>query len=185
MGMPDFPAGPPYIPDPPGVREIRLGDAWLARWSDSLELPEGVPVSAVYASVMMDGKGYVVRPKGTAAWRSVEGTAERAETGEAALKRLLMAQIAATIGRTELVGFLDCRATSFNPAYPAGAASVQPVYLAIAKTIGNMPANGEWERRRLPLNEHIAALRLAYPQFEEYFAKTVDRYAVLRARGEA
>jgi hypothetical protein len=173
------------MPDPPGVREIRLGDAWLARWSDSNELPKDVPASAVYAAVVMDGKGYIARRKGDSAWQSIEGTPEPGEKPETALKRLLKERMAATVARADVIGFLECRATSFHPTLPAGAASVQPIYLVVAKTVGNMAPDSPWERRRLPLNEHIAVLRLAYPQYEEYFAKTVHLYAVLRARGEA
>ena len=183
--MPNFPSTPPYMPDPPGVREIRLGDAWLARWSDSNVLPEGVQASAVYAAVVMDGKGYITRPKGETAWQSIEGYPEPGEKAEAALKRFLNERMAATVSRADVIGFLECRSTSFHPSLPAGAFSVQPIYLVVAKTVGNMAPDSKWERRRLPLNEHIAALRLAYPQYEEYFAKTVHLYAVLRARGEA
>ena len=150
-----------------------------------MPLPADVPVSALYAAVVMDGKGYLTRPKGESVWRSIEGSPKPGEKTDAAIKRLLKTQMAATIERTELIGFLECRATSFHPTQAAGDASVQPIYLLVAKTMGNMGTNAEWERRRLPLNEHIVALRLGYPLFEGYFGKTADRYAVLRARGEA
>ena len=184
MGMPSFPQGP--FPDPvwAGVREMRLGDAWLARWVDESELPTAVPVSALYASVMMDGKGYLTRQKGTTTWQSIEAEAQPGESAELALKRVLKVRMAATPARIEVMGYLDCRATSFHPEVPAGSVSVQPIFLVVAKALSNMPSDSEWERRRLPLNEHIAAIRLRYPQFEGYFAKAVQRYAVMQARGE-
>ncbi len=184
MGFPSFPQGAPPEPVWAGIREMRIGDSWRARWIAGTELEPELPVSALYAAVIMDGKGYLARPRGTAVWQSIEGEALAGEKAEPALKRLLKERMAATLARAELMGYLECRATSFHPDLSAGSVSVQPIYLAVAKTVGNMPAASDWERRRFPLNEHVAALRLRYPQFEEYFAMAIQRYAVLQSRGE-
>ncbi len=186
MGFPGMPENVNiYFPEPAGVQEIRLNDRWLARWTAGGELPDGVATSHIYTAVVMDGKGYVCREHGATVWRSVEGEPNPGEKPEAALKRLLKEQMAAVPEKIEQIGFFGCRATSFHPDVPAGTPSVQPLYLVIAKSLGNMASNTAWERRRLPYNEFIVALRAAYPLFHEQYGDTTDRYLVLRARGEA
>ena len=76
---------------------------------------------------------------------------------------------------------------TFDPpgGYPAGAITVRPIYLAVAATIDDVPDESGYVRRRMPFNEHSKAVRARYPELEPYITKALDRYMVLRAKGEA
>ncbi len=173
-----------YIPLPPAVKELRLNDMWLARWSDADELPRGAPVNYVYALLYMGDKGYVIREKGTENWRSLEGAVE-GESAEAWLKREAPARTGLTVGTTALIGFLECRPTKFNTEFPAGSFAVRPLYVVVAKKVADVPDDSPYERRRLPLNEHLAVMRNRYPEIREHMDAAAGRYVQMRAKGEA
>lgn len=172
-----------YIPRPAFVRELNLGDAWRARWIDEHELPENAPVNYAYAVLYMGDKGYVSREAGAEKWGMVEGSIE-GETADAWLKREVPARTGATIGKVVLLGFFECRATSHNADFEAGAITVRPFYLVSAKKVADLPEGSGYERRRLPLNEHLKALRQRYPELYDYVGQAADRYIEGRAKGE-
>jgi hypothetical protein len=183
VGFPDF--GSVYIPAPAGVKELNIGDAWRAVWVDSDELPPDAPIIHAYAVVCFEDRGYITREAGTETWNTVEGVVTGGETPAQWLKRAAMEQVGATLGYTELLGYFICRATSHNPDFPAGTTTVRPVYVASAKRMKDLGKGAAWERRRLPLNEFARALRGRYPEIIDQVVKAVDRYVVLRQRGEA
>ncbi len=183
MGFPDI--GSIYIPPPLAVVELNLEDRWRARWVDGQSLPKDVSVLYAYSLVVMGDRGYVTRRPGDTAWDTVEGAPNEGEKPEAFIKRAAKARTGAVVGKIELVGFFECKATSHNTDYPRDTVTLRPVYVAVAKQVKDVPDRQAFERRRLPLNEFMAAIRLRYPQLEPYFVKAMERFAVMRARGEA
>lgn len=184
QGGPPDSGGPVYIPDPLAVRELNFGDEWRARWVEGEPLPSGVPVEYVYAAVLFEGKGYVCRPKGSDRWDTLEGKPEDGKP-ESFIRQGCRARIGAEVRISQLVGFLDCKATSHHPTLEAGAAAVIPFYTVGARRVGTNPKDAEFERRRLPLNEYGVALRQRYPEFVRFFPRVVERYLVLQTQGEA
>lgn len=177
MNLPNF-----FIPAPPGVKELNLGDEWRATWEADPELPEGIPVLYGYAIVVCEGKGYIARREGDLRWRSVEGASQAGEKPLAFAKRAAKEQAGATsIERVEQMGYYMCRATSHNPNFPPGATTARPIYLVVAKKVADTMRGTGFERRRLPMNEFADALRGAYPEFAESITKAVDRYMVIQA----
>lgn len=183
MGMPGM--GNFYIPKPIGALELNIGDEWRGRFTEADELPENAPVVYAYAVLFMGDKGYVTRPASVANWGVIEGPFTEGESPDEWLARNAKAQAGATLARTDLIGFLDCKATSHNPDYAAGAITVRSIYLAVAATIDDVPDESGYVRRRMPFNEHSKAVRARYPELEPYITKALDRYMVLRAKGEA
>ncbi|MCK9520213.1 MAG: hypothetical protein M0R74_14495, partial [Dehalococcoidia bacterium] len=174
-----------YVPKPGGKLELNLGDAWRGRFTEADELPAGAPIDYGYAVLFMGDKGYVSRPNANERWGVIEGAFHDGETVEEWTARVAMEQAGATLARTDLVGYLDCKATSHNPDHPAGTIRVRPIYLVVAKTIDDVPEETGYARRRLPFNEHARAIRDRYPELQGYLSKALDRYMVLRAKGEA
>lgn len=165
--------------------ELNLGDEWRARWVEAEPMPDGVPALHVYGVLLMDDKGYVVRERGSEArWGTIEGPPAPGETPEAAIKRLAKDQANATAARLEMMGYLDCRATSHNGSYPKDTRAVRPIYLFPAKQVKDLGSTAPFERRRLPMNEYMVAIRNRYPEIDDYLPKAVERYMVLRAKGE-
>lgn len=185
MTMPDFSSVNIYIPDPIGALELNISDEWRGRFTKADTLPENAPLAYGYAVPFMGDKGYVTRDSDAATWGVIEGPFEEGETPEAWLARTAMAQVGATVGRAELMGFLDCKATSHNKQYEPGAITVRPIYLLVAKEIEDVPEESGYARRRLPLNKHAEAIRQRYPELSRYMSHALDRYMVLRAKGEA
>lgn len=173
-----------YQPRPMAMTELNLSDDWRARWIDEQELPENAPVNYAYAVVMMGDKGYVTRARGGSVWGTVEGAVE-GETPAAFVHRAAKEQTGATIRTLELLGFFECRATSHNEQFPAGSITVRPMYLVVAKSIDDLPGDSAYEKRRLPMNEYLMALRGRYPELVEHLGQAAQRYAVMRAKGEA
>ena len=172
-----------YQPMPVAAKEVNFNDEWRARWFAQSELPESAPVAYEYVVVVMGDKGYVTRPKGATVWGSVEG-ARGDETPEACVRRSVKEQLGATAGRIDLLGFFECRATSHNPEFPKDFITVRPVYLVVAKKIDDLPRDSAFEKRRLPINEFMPALRGRYPELEAQVQAAGQRYAILRAQGE-
>ncbi len=166
-----------------GVTELRIGNDWHARWERGDELPRGVPVVGVHVAIYLGDKGYVYRPRGEDVWGTLDGRPEGDTNALPYVKSLAKAG-GITPGKVFLAGYFDCKATSHNKEYPAGARAVLPFYVIVAKTAKDMPADSPYERRRLPINEHMAALRQRYTEFEIPFSEAADRYLILRARGE-
>ncbi|HEX6032528.1 MAG TPA: NUDIX domain-containing protein [Tepidiformaceae bacterium] len=164
--------------------ELNIGDEWRAMWEDVEPMPLDVPVGYVYGVLVMDDKGFVIREKGSEKWGTLEGAPAKGEKPDAALKRFAKEYANATAARVELIGYLDCKATSHNPDHPAGTRSVRPMYLFSAKQVKDLGRAAGYERRRLPMNEYMMALRQRYPEIDEYMGRAVERYLVLRARGE-
>ncbi len=74
--------------------------------------------------------------------------------------------------------------TSLNPDFEAGATTTRPIYVLVADSVEDVPDESGFERRRLPLNEHITLMRGRYAEIEKYIAEAANMYAVMRARGE-
>jgi len=175
-----------YKPRWVGTLELNIGDQWRATWVDEQELPEHAPVFYLYALVFKGDKAYVTRPEGSnEAWRTVEGELEPGETVDEALARMAMQQVGATAKRTSLVGFLECKATTHNGAFEPGIVTVRPLYVIVASSIEEIPEGSGFERRRLPLNEYMVAIRRRYPELDQDLARGAQMYAVMQARGEA
>lgn len=173
-----------YVPLPASIKELRLNDLWLGRWADADELPAGAPATHLYALLYMGDKGYVIREKGTDRWRGLEGELG-GDAPEAWLKREVPARTGLTPGKVVLIGYLECRPTKFNTDFPADGYAVRPLYVVSAKKVADVPDASVYERRRLPMNEHIAAMRNAYPEIREHIDQAVDRYIRLQATGQA
>ena len=178
MNMPNI-----YFAPPLGVRELKIGEDWRAIWNETTGFPEGAPVTYGYAVVACDDKGFVTRELGAELWSIVEGPIEADEKPPAFVKRAAAAQMGASGGTIDLLGFFECRATSNNAEHPVGFLTIRPIYLMAAKTMKDLGRDTGWERRRLPMNEFAKALRDRYPQFLEAMTMAVDRYMVSRAKG--
>jgi hypothetical protein len=185
MGIPPD-LGNITIPEPRygGIPEINFGDQWRARYVKSETLPKGAPVLHIYAVVLMGDRGYATRKAGTNPWWAVEAAVAPGQKPEAALKEALKQQVGATAGKVVVSGYLECRATSHNAEYPAGAISVRPLYTVAAKRMQDVPEGSGYERRRMPINEYAALLRRQYEQMDQHFVEAIDRYIVMRAKGE-
>jgi hypothetical protein len=184
MGIPSMSDLAAYEPRWPGVVELKISDQWRARFVDEQDLPPNAPVSYAYAVVYMGDKGYVCRRPGEQQWDTIEGELAEKEQPEGFVKRAAKERMGATIGKLVLIGFLECKATSHNPDYAPGTVTVRPIYLAVAKKVEDLPGESEYERRRLPLNQHFSALRARYPELEDYLGNAAQQYAVMRAKGE-
>jgi hypothetical protein len=171
-----------YEPRWPGVVELNLQDQWRARWVDEQVLPPNAPVNYAFGMVVAGEKGYVIRRPGEPAWGMVEG-----ETGDEGAQAFVEGQVRARMGiepgLVDLIGFFECKATRHNREYKQGSLTIRPFYLVVAKEVGTTPSG--WERRRLPLNEFMVALRARYPELDEYLGKAAFRYALLRKEGKA
>lgn len=163
---------------------MNLQDQWRARWVDEQELPGGAPVAYVYAMVLAGDKGYLARPKEGGRWEMFEGAVGEGEASEF-VERELAARLGVTAARLVLIGFLECKATRHNASHPMGTVTVRPLYLAIAGEVGDVPPASEFQRRRLPMNEFMVALRARYPELDDHLQAAAAEYAVMRARGEA
>lgn len=182
--MVDMSAIRAYEPKWPGVKELNLADQWRARWVDEQELPDGAPINFAYALVLMGDKGYATRERGASRWEMIEGELGDVPV-EQFLKQALKERMGAQAARTEVVGFFECKPTRHNTAFKPDDTTVRPLYLVVAKKIDDLPDNSKYERRRFPLNEYMVALRAGYPEIAEYVGLGVNRYGVLRAKGEA
>ncbi len=110
-----------YTPRAPaGVLELNISDHWRAKWVDADELPEDAPVFHAYAVVYKGDKGYVTRPAGETHWRTVEGDVQNDEDIDSFLARTVYEQMGIRIKKSELVGFLECKATTRNPKFEVG-----------------------------------------------------------------
>jgi len=182
--MPDGPYVE-YDPRWPGVKEIKFGDDWRARWVDEAELPTGVPLTYGYALVLMDERGYVTRPKGSeSAWFTVEGPIAAGQKADAWAKEAAKAQTGAVAAKVLVQGYLECKATSHNPEFEAGAITIRPFLVVVAKKIGDIPEDSPYERRRLPINEYGREVRRQYAAFDEHVTAALDRYLIMLRRGE-
>ncbi len=182
--VPNFDPGNYFIPDPPGVYEHNLGDLWRGVWQPANQLPEGVPVNHAYVLLYMDGRGYVVRTSEGDTWATPEGAPKADEAFDAFLARLLEEQAGASLKKYVVTGYLDCKATSHNPDFPAGTHSVRPLAIAIASAVKDQRPGSAYMRRRLPANEHIIAIRKRYPEFAKYMGDAISTYLIMHAKGE-
>lgn len=164
--------------------ELNIGDAWRARWIKDEPLPPEVPVNLAYGVVYAGDKGYVCRPEGGDTWGTVEISPAAAEDVVNALKKAAREQTGATIDKAVLAGFLFCRATSLNPDFEAGAPTTRPIYVLSAKRVDDVPEGSHFQRRRLPINEHIRTLREHYPEIDDYMSEAAEKYLVLKAKRE-
>jgi hypothetical protein len=181
---PDLSAIANYKPRYAGIKELNIGDAWRATWVAADALPEGAPIIHGYVVVLSESKGYVSRRAGTAHWGVAEGAVNAGEAPAAFAKRAAAEQAGATAGSAHLIGFFECRATSYNPDFPAGTTTVRPIFLFAASKMKDLGRASNFERRRLPLNEFAKALRTGYPELNESITMALDRYLVMQAKGE-
>lgn len=185
--MPGMPDGPyvEYDPRWPGVKEIKFGDDWRARYIAETELPADAPLSYGYALVLMDERGYVTRPKGNeSAWFTVEGPIPAGQKADAWAKEAAKVQTGAVAGKVFVQGYLECRATSHNREFEAGAITIRPFLVVVAKKMGDIPEDSPHERRRLPINEYSREVRRQYAAFDEHVLAAIDRYLVMSRKGE-
>ncbi len=173
-----------YEPRWPGVVELNLADQWRARWVDEQELPDGAPVNYIYALVLMGDKGYATRPMGGSRWEMIEGELGDAEPGDF-LKQALAERVGAKAARIETIGFFECKPTRHNTAFKPGDVVLRPLYLVVARSVSDVPAESGFERRRFPMNEYMVAMRARYPELVDYLGLAANRYGVLRSKGEA
>lgn len=185
MGIPDLTNMPVYIPKWLGVNELNIGDEWRAVWVDEDELPPDAPILYAYAVVLCEDKGYAVRRAGANNWGSVEGVVNADEPTVAWAKRAAEQQAGAVSPQPTLIGYFECKATSHNPDFPAGTATVRPIFLVVAKRMKDVGRNAGYERRRFPLNEFARVLRDHYPELNHAILKALDRYLVVQAKGGA
>lgn len=180
--MVDMAAIAAYKPRWAGVLELNIQDQWRAKWVDEQELPANAPVNYVYAMVCFENFGYAFRPEGTEKWGMIEGPTGD-EKPEAYIKTFATKN-GITPARMDLVGFLECKATRHNKDYEMGALTVRPFFVVTAKKVssGAIKDTG-FERRRLPLNQYMVALRARYPELDDYIAKGALRYEVIRTKG--
>jgi ADP-ribose pyrophosphatase YjhB (NUDIX family) len=172
-----------YVPRWAGVYELNIGDEWRAVWEAADELPESAPVFLGRVVVFKDDRGYATRPADSNdAWGIVEGYLDPGETVEQFVERATLEQTGATLAESHLVGFLECKSTSHNPNFQAGDVTVQPLYVGVAKSIADIPDGSPYERRRLPINEFMRAIRARNREIERYLNDAGQRYAVLRAK---
>jgi hypothetical protein len=182
--MVDFPGVGVYEPRWPGVKELNLADQWRARWVSEQELPENAPVHYLYALLLMGDKGYAVRESGGNRWGMIEGLAGDL-TADAWLKQALKEQAGATLGRAELVGFLECKPTRFNTEFSKDQLTVRPLYVVAAKSVADVPEGSRFERRRFPLNEYVVAMRARYPELLDQLTQAFSHYAVMQAKAQS
>ncbi|GAB4337717.1 MAG: hypothetical protein Kow0010_25920 [Dehalococcoidia bacterium] len=174
-----------YRPRWGGEKELNLGDEWRAQWEEAGELPEHAPTFYHYTVVVLKDRGYVTRPVGEQVWRTVEGPLEPGQVLEDAIREEVYRQTGVVAQKLRLIGYFECKATRHNTAFPMGSVTVRPVYVAIGERVDDIPDNSGFERRRLPLNEFVAALRRRHIEIQDQLGKAVDTYLVMRARGEA
>lgn len=181
-GMP--PPGSIYIAPPAATKELNLNDEWRGRWVDDDELPQDVPVMYAYALVYMDDRGYATRPAGTAKWGMVE-TAISGDTPEAEIKQAVKDQTGGTVAKLVTTGYLECVATSHHATLEAGSVAVRPLYVAVLRSIKDLGRDAPYQRRRLPMNEYVHAMRERYPEIRPQVSDAASRYVAMRAKGEA
>jgi ADP-ribose pyrophosphatase YjhB (NUDIX family) len=185
MTIPDLGQLAMIEPPRPGVTELNLGDQWRAVFIDPDEAPEGVPMTYGYLLAFMAGKAYVVRPRGSEDhWSTVEGAFTAGEGLEAWAKREIKEQLNATVGKLQILGLFECKATQHNTEHPRGTRTLRPLGFVVLKKIDDLPRTSAWERRRLPTNEHITLVRLRYPEFTKYFGDAASEYQLLLAKGQ-
>lgn len=181
-GMP--PVGSIYIPPPAATKELNLNDEWRGRWVDGEELPSDTPVVYAYALVYMEDRGYATRPADTDEWGMVELSITGSKP-EAEIKQAVKEQTGGTAEKLVATGYLECVATSHHSTLPAGSVAVRPLYVAVLKSIKDLGREAPYQRRRLPLNEYVAAMRKRYPEIRRQVSDAAARYVAMRAKGEA
>ncbi len=171
-----------YKPRWLGVYELNLGDEWRAVWEAAEELPEDAPVFVLRVVIFKDDRGYATRGAGSDdPWGIAEGYLEPGESVEDCVTRTALEQTGAKLASSHLIGFLECKATSHNPNFSAGDMTVQPLYVGVASEVGDIPDGAPYERRRMPMNEFMRAIRIRHREIERYLNDAGQRYAVLRA----
>lgn len=174
-----------YQPRWAGEKELNLGDEWRALWEAEDTLPEHAPTYHHYTVVFLKDRGYVTRRAGGDVWGTVEGPLEPGDVLEDAVKDAVHRQTGVIAARLRLIGYFECKATRHNAAFAEGTVTVRPVYVAVGERLEDVPDDSGHERRRLPINEFVAALRRRHPEIQDQLGKAVDAYLVMQARGEA
>ncbi len=166
------------------VEELNFGDQWRARFMRAQKLPPGARATHVYALAFLGDRGYLGRQRDTETWSAIDGAVEAGETGPAAAKRLARDRMGLVAGKVIMVGFLEAIATRHNRNYKTGEAVYRPVYIVAGKSVKDIPASSNYERRRLPLNEYAVAVRRLHSEVDVGFSHAIDQYLLLRSKGE-
>ena len=176
----------PAQPEPSfgGTLEIILGRDWRAVYVDEEPVPDDRPALYAYALVVRREYGYVTERDGDEGWSIVEGETGEGESAEAFVKRAAYERTGATVGRTLLIGYLDCTATSHNERFELNTHAAQPLYVAVADEVGALPEGSGYHRRRLPINEFQKEVRQRYPALWKYLSRGLDRYLILQRTGQ-
>jgi hypothetical protein len=173
-----------YIPPPAATKELNLNDEWRGRWVDDEELPDEAPVIYAYSLVYMGERGYATRPANVEKWGMVELPVQ-GDDPEEEVKRAVKEQTGGTVSKLVVTGYLECVATSHHSTLEAGSVALRPLYVAVLNDIEDLGREAPYQRRRLPLNEYVAAMRTRYPEIRPQVSAAASRYVAMRAKGEA
>ncbi len=175
----------PVQPEPRfgGTLEIILEGDWRAVYVDETPVPDDLPTLYAYALVVRREYGYVTEQDGEDGWSIVEGEIGEGESAEVFVARAARERTGAVVGRTLLIGYLACTATSFNERFETNTHAARPLYVAVADEVGPLPEDSGYHRRRLPINKFQALVRKRYPALAKYLSRGLDRYLILQRTG--
>jgi hypothetical protein len=183
MGMPNIPMQPKRPLKFSGVIEINLGDNWRGVYTEGAP-PKNVPVLYAIGILVRKEKGFLVRKTAEDFWNVLEGNPVKGEQTDTFLSRIAEEQAGIDIDRIITLGFDDLKATRHNTDYEIGTQAIRTFSLVIADTVGQIPEESGYTRRRLPLSEYAVAVRKRYPEFTKHLGKALDQYIIMRAKNE-
>ena len=183
MGMPNIPMQPQRPLKYSGVFEINLGNNWRGVYTEGAP-PKDVPVLYAIGILVKKEKGFLVKKTVEDFWNVLEGNPEKGEQSDTFLSRIAKKQAGIAIDRILTLGFDDLKATRHNTDYEIGTQAIRTFSLVIADTVGQIPEESDYTRRRLPLSEYAVAVRKRYPEFTKHLGKALDQYMIMRAKDE-
>lgn len=182
-GVPNIPMQPRRAPKHAGVIEINLGDEWRGVYEEG-EPPEGTPVLFAIGILVKKDKGLLVKKITADRWSILEGIPEKDESTDAFLKRIAEEHAGVSTNKILTLGHDNLKATRHNTEYELGTQAVRTFSLVIAETVGQIPEDSEYTRRRVPLSEYAVTVRQRYPEFTKHLGKALDQYVIMRAKDE-
>ena len=182
-GVPNIPMQPRRAPKYAGVTEINLGDEWRGVYEEG-EPPEDTLVLFAIGILVKKDKGILVKKTTEVQWNILEGIPEKGESTDAFLKKIAEEHAGVSVNKILTLGHDNMKATRHNTEYDLGTPAVRTFSLVIAETMGQIPEESEYTRRRLPLSEYAVAIRKRYPEFTKHLGKALDQYIIMQAKGE-